>query len=186
MLVIDNDEKILELMINVLSKLGFTNVVSARDGFEAVELVKKKKIDLIITDWELQPRSATDRSGGVPPNPVILAEDWDPVAPKDGACFVKYLRGSKHSPNPFIAVIMLTGLALRRNVEYARDAGVNEVVLKPVSAESLCRRINYVIDDRRHFITAENYRGPCRRRQTFAHTGEERRKRDVRVYKYGT
>lgn len=186
-LVVDNDTKILELMIGVLKKLGFTSVFSAQDGFQAVEAMRSNKIDLIITDWELHPK--TDETlDTLPPNSVILNDQWDPVAPKDGACFVKYIRGSKYSPNPYIAIIMLTGLALRKNVEYARDSGVNEVVLKPVSAESLCHRITLVVDDKRNFITAQQYKGPCRRRAE-AKPGTikaERRKHDIRVYKYGS
>jgi two-component system, chemotaxis family, chemotaxis protein CheY len=125
-----------------------------------------------------------DALANLPENPHLRTERWLPVPPKDGACFVKYLRQSRYSPNPYISIIMVTGLGLQNNVEYARDAGVNEVILKPVSIETLCERITALIDDSRLFITASGYKGPCRRRKELPYAGEERRSHDIRLYKH--
>ena len=98
---------------------------------------------------------------------------------------LRYLRNSKRSPNPFLSVIMLTGPAIRQNIEHARDSGVNEIILKPITAESLCDRIKKVIENTLPFITADNYRGPCRRRKTTEPPNQqERRKRDIKIIKY--
>jgi two-component system, chemotaxis family, chemotaxis protein CheY len=183
-MVVDNDKKILGLMAHVLKYLGFVNVFSAQDGFKAVEIMRAHTIDLIITDWEIQPLEKDFRSG-LPVNPVVRSDMWTPVPPKDGACFVQYIRSSQYSPAPFIPVIMMTGIGLKNYIEYARDSGVNEIVLKPFSMEDLCARISRIIDFPRIFVTSEHYKGPCRRREARPYTAGqiERRRRDVRIFK---
>jgi len=182
-LVVDNDPAMIDLLYNVLGTLGFGNLHRARDGFEAVEIMKKHKIDLLITDWDLHP---VQHHGikELPANKVIVADEWS-TDPVNGATFLKFLRGSRRSPNPYLAVIMLTGAALRENVAYARDSGVNEIIVKPITAEALCQRILMVVENDRPFITSKNYKGPCRRRVSSLRPDEpERRKADIRVIKY--
>src|ERR1700722_9302338 len=106
---------------------------------------------LVVTDWELPPLDK-DYRNGVPLNPVIRSDRWSPVPPKDGACFLRYIRSSKYSPGPFTPVIMMTGIGLRNYIEYARDSGVNEIVLKPFSMEDPCERIARIIDLPRVFV----------------------------------
>jgi len=181
-LVVDNDPAISELMKNVLTTLGFSSVFVARDGFEAVGIMQKQKIDLLITDWDLKPLHSQGEE--LPPNSPIVADEWS-AAPMDGSLFLKFLRGSKRSPNPYLAVIMMTGAALREDISYARDSGVNEIIVKPVTAETLCNRILMLIDNDRPFITAKNYRGPCRRRVSSLKPGEpDRRMADIKVIKF--
>lgn len=185
LLIVDNDQRIIEIIGSVLKYLGFSNVYGARDGFQAVERMRDHKIDMIITDWELQ-QLEEDFRLNLPDNPVIRSDIWLPVAPKDGACFVKYIRASKYSPNPYIPVIMMTGIGLRDGVEYARDAGVNEIVIKPISIENLCNRIIKIIESPRPFITSQQYKGPCRRSQTSPDYTPDRRKHDIKLFKHAS
>ncbi|MDE3015298.1 MAG: response regulator [Pseudomonadota bacterium] len=183
-MIVDNDQKIIAIIVRVLQCFGFRNIFEARDGFSAVETLRQHDIDLIITDWELLPLKQHDIYD-LPSNPVVRSDQWSPVMPKDGACFVKYIRLSKYSPNPFVPVIMVTGLGLRGHIEYARDAGVNEIILKPLTIENLCERISMVIDRPRCFVTSASYKGPCRRRERAALKGQaERRKHDVKLFKH--
>ena len=57
----------------------------------------------------------------------------------------------------------------------ARDAGTNEFVVKPLSATSLFTRIQWVIENPRHFVTTDNYFGPDRRRKDASFKGDDRR-----------
>ena len=50
----------------------------------------------------------------------------------------------------------------------ARDAGVTEFLVKPVSAKALVDRLRTVIERQRMFVRAESYTGPDRRRRTTA------------------
>jgi two-component system chemotaxis response regulator CheY len=182
-MVIDNDASIVELMREVLTTLGFPNVYGALDGFQAVNLMRKQKIDLIITDWELRP--INERTlGSLGANPIMQDTDPDQL-PNDGACFVRFLRGAKSSPNPDLPVIMMTSDILKNHAEYARDAGVDEVLPKPVSAEDLCRRIAAVIERPQPFVTSQQYKGPCRRRERLSPPNNaERRVHDIKIVKF--
>lgn len=182
-LIVDNDSKILDLLKNVLERLGFQAIHTARDGFEGVQLLEKHRgnIDMVITDWELKPLNDL-KAGDIEPNPVITT-DWELSPPSDGASFVRYLRSAPSSPNRYIPIIMLTGPTLMDNVEYARDSGVSEILKKPITAKVLCDRVISCIEHQRSFITAPTYKGPDRRRRDTP-VAEDRRKIDIKVVKY--
>ncbi|MBN66857.1 MAG: hypothetical protein CMM94_04740 [Rickettsiales bacterium] len=180
-LLLDNDDKIIKLLENVLRALGFETIFTARDGYEGVKILREQSIDLVITDWDLQP--IRQYPEGVSKDKVISTE-WGDFPPNNGASFVHSLRHSPTSPHPFVPVIMITGPTLSNNIRYARDAGVNEILMKPVDARNLCRRIIEIVDNPRAFITSDNYKGPDRRRREAAWDKEERRKLEVKVIKY--
>lgn len=160
-LIIDGDAKIAGLMKDVLEKLGFSGVHTATDGFEGVKKIKENQVDFVITDWELRP--SAHHLGAIPQNAVIKGRN-DDFPPINGASFVKSLRHSPNSPNPFLPVVMMVSKAVKDLVMMARDSGVNEILLKPIIAEDLCERIVRLIDDPRPFVTSKNFKGPCRRR----------------------
>lgn len=183
-LVLDNENKIAELIRDVLIKLGFSSslILTASDGFKGIELLRKRPVDLVITDWELLP---TDAYLEISENSVVRSEHGE-FPPVNGANFVRCLRRSPKSPNPFVPVIMLIGPTLPNHILYARDAGVNEILMKPIAAEDLARRIVSVVEHPRDFITCPTYRGPCRRRKNTALPPgmEERRKRDAKIVRH--
>lgn len=57
---------------------------------------------------------------------------------------------------------MITGYAERTRVFEARDAGVSEMLVKPISAKGLYQRIAKVVLNPRPFIRTESYFGPDR------------------------
>jgi len=179
-LVVDSDETIRTLVVKVLENLGFKKIKQASNGYEAVKLMRPAGVDLIITDWDLQFSTKQD---------VQLSTDseitWGEFPPDNGANFVKFIRGGPGSPNRFVPIIMLTGPTTPDAVIYARDAGVNEVLIKPLDARSLCHRIASIIDSPRPFVTGASYQGPCRRRKKVAWGGkDERRSRTIQVIKF--
>ncbi len=137
-LLIDQDRHLSILIKRVLRSLGFNTVYVAIDGSSALALMKKKSIDLVITDWDMQPMSGID--------------------------FIRHIRNHVDSPNPFVPIIMLTGYARRLHVETARDTGITEFVAKPFTAKTLCQRIVLIIDRPRNFVISHLYKGPDRRR----------------------
>ncbi|WP_426043906.1 hypothetical protein [Caulobacter sp. DWR3-1-2] len=60
---------------------------------------------------------------------------------------------------------MITGHSTMRRVAEARDAGVNELLAKPVTARGVIDPINLIIEHPRPLIRCENYFGPDRRRR---------------------
>lgn len=138
-LIADDDRRIAGIVSEVLKKVGFKRLYTATDGSTALEILHKEKIDLLITDWRMEPM--------------------------DGISLVKYLRTAEHSPNRFMPIIMLTGNAEREHVEEARDIGITEFVTKPFSAKTLFNRLMAVIDNPRSFVLNKNFVGPDRRRR---------------------
>ena len=86
------------------------------------------------------------------------------MAPMDGLEFTRELRNSDMSPNPSLPVIMMTGHADQARVIQARDAGVNEFLVKPVTAKGVLDRLNAAMFKPRYFVESKTYIGPDRRR----------------------
>lgn len=138
-LVAEDDRIMLKLVKDMLDIVGFSNILTAGDGKQALDILFNQEVDLLITDWKMQPM--------------------------DGLELVHHIRNSSESPNRFLPVIMLTGRGERKDVEAARDNGVTEYLVKPFTAAALFERIKRTIDDPRNFVLSPLYRGPDRRRQ---------------------
>jgi len=162
-----------DLLRDVFDKLGFSNVQVVNDGYEGIQAMKRKSVHLIFTDSELRVRKRSPLHGELPSPDTALS----------GTEFVRRLRHSPRSPNPFVPVVMVVDPNERGSSDDARSAGVNETVTKPLQAEDLCRQIMHLIDDPRYFITADTYKGPCRRNETGSPPADitERRTRQVRL-----
>jgi two-component system chemotaxis response regulator CheY len=108
--------------------------------------------------------------------PDIVIVDWVMPAP-DGLEFARRIRQPDTNASPFTPIIMLTAHSERRRVMAARDAGVTEFMVKPISARALHQRILNVIANPRRFIKTKTYFGPDRRRNSApGYTGPERRR----------
>ncbi len=59
---------------------------------------------------------------------------------------------------------MLTGHSEGHRVRQARDAGANDFLVKPVTGESVYRRIVSLVQDTRPFVKTPSFLGPDRRR----------------------
>lgn len=99
--------------------------------------------------------------------PDIVISDWM-MDPMDGLTFARKIRALKNRYVRTVPIIMLTGHTERSRVEQARDAGVNEYLAKPVSANAMYARLKSVIERPRPFIDARTYHGPDRRRKQIA------------------
>lgn len=149
-LVIDDDKAIANLIRNVLKNLGFGGLFVAHDADEGLKVIEKSPVDLIITDWEMEP--------------------------VNGIELTKRVR-SMDSIKRFTPIIMLTGHGEKHEIETARDCGITEYLIKPFTAKSLCSRISTVVEMPRSFVVSKVYKGPSRRRRVEGFNGEERRKR---------
>lgn len=69
------------------------------------------------------------------------------------------------STHPFVPVIMVTGHSEKSRVYEALNAGVNEFLVKPVSAKGLYSRLISVIERPRPFVRSKTFFGPDRRRR---------------------
>ena len=153
-LLVDDNQHMRSIVSAVLGGVGVSQVRECWDGAEALSALRQWSADVAIVDFHM--------------------------APVDGVEFTRMVRNAADSPNPFLPIIMLTGYSERSRVMEARDAGVTEFIVKPVTARSVLNRLNNVIHNPRPFVRTEDYFGPDRRRkQDPAHTGPWRRKEDA-------
>jgi CheY-like chemotaxis protein len=184
-LVVDNDPAMADLMKNMLNTLGFTQVTIAHDGYEAMDILHEKHIDLLIGDAYLRPMDGAEERRISTPVGQKAKPMWKEFPPINGAALVECIRHTRYSPNPFVPVVMMVSPAKPNIVNALRDAGVNEVLAKPLNAKMLCERILNVVERPRTFVTSESYKGPCRRRKYVARPAKtERRKHTIQVIRY--
>jgi CheY-like chemotaxis protein len=152
-LLVDDNQHMRSIVATVLGGVGVTQVRESGDGAEALGILRQWPADLAIVDFRM--------------------------APVDGVEFTRLVRNAADSPNKFLPIIMMTGYAERSRVMEARDAGVTEFIVKPLTARALVDRLNNVIFKPRAFIRTPDYFGPDRRRrQDPAFQGPFRRKTD--------
>jgi len=104
--------------------------------------------------------------------------DVDLVITYHNLKFVKFLRESTASPDKEVAVIMLTNKVGAEDIFAIRDAGVNEIAVKPCSITQIMQRIEAVASNPRRFVWAPGFTGPDRRRKELNFAGPERRDED--------
>lgn len=137
-LVIVDNLPMLGIFRSVLSDFGIQNVRHGRNTREVVSLLMSESIDLVVID---------DR------------------APLDGVKFLRTLRrGSGGLPNA-VPVIFITAIAERERIVAARDAGANEILIKPFTSIQLKTRLGNSLFKPREFVEASAYVGPDRRRR---------------------
>jgi CheY-like chemotaxis protein len=149
-MVVEDNDFMRELLMEILRAVGVRKIVGASNGKQAINRFAAVTPDVLLTDWLM--------------------------SPVDGIALTKYVRTSGSSPNPFLPIIMVTGFTSPDSIIVARDAGVTELMAKPISATGLYHRICHVIAHPRPFVRAANFSGPDRRRRLSAdYRGAERR-----------
>jgi len=149
-LIADDNPHMRSIIGAVLRGLGVRDIREAKDGSEALMALRDWPADLAIIDYRM--------------------------TPMDGVAFTKEIRLADKSPNVYLPIIMVTGYADLSRVVGAREAGVTELIVKPVTAEALISRINSVIFHPRPFAKTDTYFGPSRRRKREAgYQGPDRR-----------
>ncbi len=138
-LLVDDNPHMRMLLTQILRAIDVRYIHEASDGAEALQVMRQTNVDIVFTDLTMQPL--------------------------DGIDFVRLLRNSPDSPNQMAPVIMITGHSTVRRIAEARDAGVNEILAKPVTARGVLSRIGEVIENPRAFVRTGDYFGPDRRRR---------------------
>ncbi len=87
---------------------------------------------------------------------------------------IRTLRKSEHHPNRQTPIIMMSAAPGLRMIAAARDAGINEFLRKPFSAEHIRLRLDALMKAPRPFVEAAEYVGPDRRRKRVASDAKRR------------
>ena len=115
-LVVDDSITMRRIIINALQRIGYTDVVEATDGREALERLDQS-IGFIITDWNM-------------PN-------------MSGVEFARAVRGTLVGAS--LPMLMVTTRAAREDIIAAIDAGVNNYILKPFTPSVLKEKIERLL-----------------------------------------
>ena len=176
-LIVISSHQAAELIRTIFENIGFKSIHIAYTAINAIKLLKTLRVHMIVADAQLELTGNT-----VAPAPTDDEEEKAELE-LSGIKFVRRLRYSPQSPAAYTPILVLIDSPNAQMVLSARDAGVNEIVVKPIEARNFCARIINLIDNPRMHITSENYKGPCRRRKNIGPPAgmEERRKRDIRV-----
>ena len=152
-LLVDDNQHMRAITSAVLQSAGVRKVREASDGAAGLEILRQQSIDLAIVDFNM--------------------------FPLDGVEFTRLVRNSPDTTNPYLPIIMMTGHSERSRVYEARDAGVTEFVVKPITAKAILDRIQAVIFHPRAYVKTDGYFGPDRRRTNASnYKGPRRRASD--------
>ena len=153
-LLVDDHQPMRLVLSAMLQAFGFTDIHEATNGQEGLEMCLKLNPDIAFVDWIMDPM--------------------------DGLSFTRIVRQGRRGLNPFMPIVLVTGRTDRAHVIEARDAGVTEIVAKPLSIDHLYRRIVALIEQPRPFVRTKHYFGPDRRRRRDApYQGPRRRDVDT-------
>jgi len=95
----------------------------------------------------------------VPPDLLVLADNFD----QGIFNLVRDIRFQRVSDNPFMLISMLVSPSRRETLDMAIEAGVDDIIIKPVSSERIQERLKLVTFHRRPFIAIDGYVGPERK-----------------------
>ena len=118
-LVVDDEATTLRLLRTLLKQIGIQDVEDATDGLDAWGKLQIRRVDLIISDWHMQPMDGFELLQRVRQD-VALAR------------------------TPFL---MITAECAPERVAACRRAGASDYIIKPVDAETLRRTIAAVCAD---------------------------------------
>ena len=118
-LVVDDYKTMIRIIRNLLKQLGFDNVDEAHDGAEALTKIRHNSYGLVISDWNMEPMTGFE--------------------------LLKEVRSDERvKGTPFI---MITAESKTENVVAAKQAGVNNYIVKPFNAATLKTKISSVLGD---------------------------------------
>ncbi len=119
-LVIDDDTTMRRIIKNLLSQIGFTNIIEAEDGQAALDILQGEgRFGLLISDWDMP------RMTGLELLQIIRTDE-------------------NFKTLPFI---MVTAKDSRENILEAVKAKVSQYIVKPFTAQALKEKIEKVLQE---------------------------------------
>ena len=112
-LVVDDYSTMIRIIRNLLKQLGFENIDDASDGSAALNKMRGKKYGLVISDWNMQPKTGYELLKEVRAEPALAETTF----------------------------ILVTAESRTENVIAARKAGADNYIVKPFNAATLKAKI---------------------------------------------
>lgn len=117
-LVVDDFSTMRRIVKNILKQLGYENIEEAEDGAQAYSKLQTGDFDFVVSDWNM-------------PN-------------MDGLELLKKVRSDERLKT--IPVLMVTAEAEKEKVITAIQAGVNNYIVKPFTAEVLKEKMDRIFE----------------------------------------
>ncbi|WP_291842251.1 response regulator [Maricaulis sp.] len=112
-----------------LQAFGCGRVIEADTVERALDVLRARPVDLLITDWKMKPR--------------------------DGLDLVRTLRDRRHSPAPQLPVIMLSAYSAEERIRQARQTGVDAFLTKPFTAANLAQTLRETLGTNQNTRTGD-------------------------------
>ncbi len=138
-LLVTDDLELTDEIRNILTFAGVGLIRAAANLSHALREMARMDPDLIITDRHM--------------------------VPVNGIEFTRIIRQEEHTTDAAVPIILVSSAPSLKIVFDARDAGVNEILVKPISANALLAHIALTFALPRPFVKAPNFVGPDRRRR---------------------
>jgi len=117
-LVVDDFSTMRRIVKNILRQVGYVNLVEADDGATALDVLRREKIDFVISDWNMPQMSGLELL-----KHVRTSEEWKEM--------------------PFL---MVTAEGQKEHVIEAVKHRVNNYIVKPFTPETLVEKINKIFE----------------------------------------
>jgi CheY-like chemotaxis protein len=150
-LVVDDSLEMRRLLTALLSVMGIGEIICAADGIEGLRLFSECAPDLVITDGTMQPMDGYEMTRAI----RALHSPGDP--PGQGGD---------------VPVLMLSGHMGADIVDRARNEGVTDYIVKPVTPGLLYERLLEAVSKPVHVVETPTWRGPSPTRRLVAHQAE--------------
>lgn len=125
-LVVDDNPGALSILRSMLGMLGIEPPLEAMDGAMAMDLVREKAFDCIITDVRMEPMS--------------------------GAEFVRWVRRSNEAANATVRILAISAYRDAREIGELQAEGANGFVSKPLSVLLLQHALAAVVRNPQDFV----------------------------------
>lgn len=153
-LIVDDSVERREITRMVLAFAGIRAVVEAASVDQALQTLRDAVIDVVLVECRM--------------------------AEMDGIEFVRLIRHGHDSFDSRVPIIVQTANPTKALVETARDAGINEFLVRPFSPEQVARHLRVVLNQPREFVEVYGFTGPDRRRSRCSeYDGPDRRSSGV-------
>ena len=122
-LCVEDNPNLRKVLVNIVKKIGYSDVVEAEDGVQAWEQIEGGGVGLVLTDWAM-PRM----------NGMELLQ--------------KIRRGKGKIAK--LPIVMITAADTKSSIVGAAESGVDAYIIKPFSVATIAEKIEEALAKRSH------------------------------------
>lgn len=117
-LFVEDSPTMRRIIMNALQNIGFSDIIEAEHGVDALEKLNGEEVGLVLTDWNMPEMNGEELVGALRSDP-------------------KYKT---------IPIIMITTRGMKEDVMNAVKLGVNGYIVKPFTPDILKRKLESILN----------------------------------------